>query len=102
LAKDAPTFDFSNGEGTRTLAGVATGKIAGDSLDAINGSQLYAANLNVANALGGKVDLNEDGQLTGVNFQEALGADNPIKDVNAGFAHVKGELDTTNQNVTNV
>ncbi|PWD82448.1 ESPR-type extended signal peptide-containing protein, partial [Ignatzschineria indica] len=62
LAKDAPTFDFSNGEGTRTLAGVTAGKV---DTDAVNVSQLKG----VTDALGGGAEVNADGSIKAPSYE---------------------------------
>ena len=47
IAKDYDTFNIANVDAERTLTGVADGRVADDSFDAINGSQLHAANTKV-------------------------------------------------------
>ncbi|WP_189363348.1 YadA-like family protein, partial [Ignatzschineria indica] len=107
LAGGADTFDFSiradeeDEAINRLLTGIAEGEISQNSVEAINGSQLHMANLNVANALGGKAELNEDGQLTGVNFQGALGAKDELTNVYAAFENVGGTLSKHDERITN-
>ncbi len=45
---DGTVVDMTGSQGARTVTGVAPGAISTSSLDAINGSQLYATNQNVA------------------------------------------------------
>lgn len=45
---DGTVVDMTGSQGARTVTGVAPGAISASSLDAINGSQLYATNQNVA------------------------------------------------------
>ena len=102
LAEKALTFDIAKAGGeSRTLTGLADGNVAKGSKDAVTGGQLFTVGTGVATALGGGAKF-ENGQLTGVDFKEALGADKSIVTVNDGFAHVKGEFDKTNKNVTDV
>ncbi|QSN61767.1 MULTISPECIES: YadA-like family protein [unclassified Caballeronia] len=45
---DGTVVDMTGTQGARTVTGVAAGTLSSDSLDAVNGSQLYATNQNVA------------------------------------------------------
>ncbi|WP_244827154.1 YadA-like family protein [Caballeronia sp. TF1N1] len=47
-ATDGTVVDVTGTAGARTVTGVAAGAVSATSLDAINGSQLYATNQNVA------------------------------------------------------
>ncbi|MBN4747384.1 Surface-exposed protein, partial [Pandoraea nosoerga] len=49
---DGTVVDFTGTAGARTLTGVADGKVADGSTDAVNGSQLYATNQQVAKNTG--------------------------------------------------
>ncbi|WP_232012853.1 YadA-like family protein [Zymobacter palmae] len=55
--------------GTRKLTNVTAGAITSTSTDAVNGSQLYAGNQSIANALGGSSTLNPDGTVTAPSYQ---------------------------------
>ncbi|MBW9135075.1 hypothetical protein JNC05_39170, partial [Paraburkholderia ginsengiterrae] len=46
---DGTVVDFTGKAGTRTLTGVSAGAVNATSVDAVNGSQLYATNQNVSN-----------------------------------------------------
>ncbi|MBW9133283.1 hypothetical protein JNC05_29820, partial [Paraburkholderia ginsengiterrae] len=46
---DGTAVDFTGKAGTRTLTGVSAGAVNATSVDAVNGSQLYATNQNVSN-----------------------------------------------------
>ncbi|MEJ8812242.1 YadA-like family protein [Variovorax ureilyticus] len=46
---DGAAVDFTGTAGARKLAGVADGRLAADSKEAVNGSQLHATNTNVGN-----------------------------------------------------
>ncbi|WP_250471379.1 hypothetical protein [Caballeronia sp. GAFFF1] len=45
---DGTVVDMTGTQGARTVTGVAAGTLSADSVDAVNGSQLYATNQNVA------------------------------------------------------
>ncbi|WP_250533151.1 YadA-like family protein [Caballeronia sp. AZ10_KS36] len=45
---DGTVVDMTGTQGARTVTGVAAGTLSANSLDAVNGSQLYATNQNVA------------------------------------------------------
>ncbi|HFC8542748.1 TPA: YadA-like family protein [Neisseria weaveri] len=54
--------------GGNKIVNVAEGSVAKDSSDAVNGSQLYAANQNIANALGGGSSVDKQGNLTNPTY----------------------------------
>ncbi|WP_026879174.1 YadA-like family protein, partial [Ignatzschineria larvae] len=104
-AKEADVFNIANGKEGRTLTGLANGKISEQSLDAINGSQLYSANQNVAKMLGGKATFKE-GQLIGVDFSGAFTytnaqqrSANKITTVYDGLAHLDESIGKLNSDV---
>ncbi|WP_189364650.1 ESPR-type extended signal peptide-containing protein, partial [Ignatzschineria ureiclastica] len=79
---------------TRKITGVTDGDISETSTDAINGSQLYAGNKNLSEALmGGKGTLNPDGTLSNLDFADAVGSDTPVTNVYDG-------LDSLNKRIT--
>ena len=93
--------------GDLKVTNVAAGTIAADSKEAVNGSQLYNAQNNVANVIGGetKIDPNT-GNLTTSNIG-GTGADNihdAIKSVNqiANNANQGWNVSTNGRVVTNV
>ncbi|WP_180338240.1 YadA-like family protein [Bartonella mastomydis] len=57
----------SKGE-TRTLLGVAAGKLSADSTDAVNGSQLYSLGTEIAKSFGGEAGYNEKGEWKAPSF----------------------------------
>ncbi|WP_208714614.1 YadA-like family protein [Pantoea cypripedii] len=67
-ATDGTQVDFTGTAGSRTLSGVAPGSIASGSTQAINGSQLYSANQNIASALGGGATVGSNGNLTNPSY----------------------------------
>jgi autotransporter adhesin len=63
--KDRITLD---GAGGTTLANVKAGAIGAGSLEAVNGSQLFATNRNLVNALGGGATLDAFGGIVGPSY----------------------------------
>uniref|UniRef100_UPI002AB765CA YadA family autotransporter adhesin n=1 Tax=Paraburkholderia sp. J7 TaxID=2805438 RepID=UPI002AB765CA len=58
---DGTIVDFTGIAGTRVLTGVSNGAVSATSVDAVNGSQLYATNQNISNLAGDITTIN--GQL---------------------------------------
>ncbi|MGA6134912.1 hypothetical protein ACPER7_01230 [Acinetobacter dispersus] len=54
--------------GNTVITGVAAGRVAADSQDAINGSQLHGVADSVKNIIGGNTTVNPDGTLSGSNI----------------------------------
>ncbi|ENW84413.1 hypothetical protein F909_00320, partial [Acinetobacter sp. ANC 3929] len=54
--------------GNTIIGGVAAGRVAADSQDAINGSQLHGVADSVKNIIGGNTTVNPDGTLSGSNI----------------------------------
>jgi len=67
VAKDTggTVVNFTGTAGTRTLTGVTAGDLSATSTDAVNGSQLYATNLNVSNTNNNVANL--AGNVTNIN-----------------------------------
>ncbi len=61
---DGAVVDFTGSAGTRKLTGVSAGDVNALSVDAVNGSQLYALASSTANAMGGGSTVNPDGSIT--------------------------------------
>ncbi|ARP90686.1 hypothetical protein CAL14_10540 [Bordetella genomosp. 9] len=97
----------------RTITNVAAGRIAQNSTDAINGSQLFAANTaigavdtrvtNVANSvgdiLGGTTVVNPDGTITGPTYNIQGDTYNNIYDA---FTGIDGDLTNINNTLNNI
>lgn len=69
--KAGATVDFTGTEGARTLSGVAAGDLSAASSDAVNGSQLFETNANVANNTTAITNLGDqvtdmDGRVTSI------------------------------------
>ncbi|WP_162249983.1 hypothetical protein [Methylobacterium sp. Leaf456] len=66
---DGTTVGFANGTGqARTLTGIADGRIAAGSREAVNGGQLQAGLAATAAALGGGAKVGADGKLIGPKY----------------------------------
>ena len=66
--RDGTQVDFTGTAGSRVLSGVSKGAIAANSLEAVNGSQLYGTNKTMADSLGGGSKLNPDGSVSGPTY----------------------------------
>ncbi|MFL9940459.1 YadA-like family protein [Paraburkholderia graminis] len=69
---DGTVVDFTGTAGTRTLTGVTAGDLSASSTDAVNGSQLYATNMNVSNVANNLSNTNNNvanlaGNVTNIN-----------------------------------
>ncbi len=103
---DGAIFNFSNRNGsTRILTGITNGRLSATSTDAVNGSQLFTTNNNVNNiagSLGGGAGIGADGQYTGPNYKDALGADKDLNSVNDGFAFVGDKLSNHEDRINSI
>ncbi|EPE2502746.1 YadA-like family protein [Escherichia coli] len=70
------------------ITNVANGAISATSSDAINGSQLYTTNKDIADALGGDAEVNADGSITAPTYTIA----------NAEYNNVGDALDALDDN----
>ncbi|MDQ0447481.1 YadA-like family protein [Methylobacterium aerolatum] len=62
-------FDASHGSGVaQKITNVAIGTVSSTSVDAINGSQLYATSKSIANAIGGGAAVNPDGTISAPTY----------------------------------
>jgi trimeric autotransporter adhesin len=82
------------GGASRTLSGVANGSVAVGSTQAINGSQLYSANQNIASALGGGATVGSNGNLTNPSY-------NIQGSIKTNVGDALGALDTATTSNTN-
>jgi len=67
-ATGGTSVNIAGTSGARTLTGLQPGAVSAASADAVNGSQLYAANASVAAALGGGASVGANGALTAPSF----------------------------------
>jgi autotransporter adhesin len=103
VAQDTPTgsitvgaktggtvIDVANKDGVaRTITNVAAGGINANSVDAINGSQLYSVGSGLASAIGGGAALNPDGTITQPTF--TVGGV-PMHNVGDALSNVDGRV----------
>ncbi|MDQ9017292.1 ESPR-type extended signal peptide-containing protein [Acinetobacter rudis] len=95
--------------GDKKVTGVADGKIAKDSKDAVNGGQLNTTNTNVSNYLGGGTKF-ENGEWTGPTYNVNGGSYNNVGDALHALddrnTQINNKVDnlfqTTNQRIDNV
>ncbi|ANH75643.1 hemagglutinin family protein [Ralstonia insidiosa] len=97
---DGTVVDFTGTAGARTLTGVADGKVADGSTDAVNGSQLYATNQQVAKNTGDISTINTnvtdlDGRVT-TNATNITNLQKQIGDGSVGLV----QQDPTTRNIT--
>jgi hypothetical protein len=65
---DGTVMNVAGTAGNRTVTGVAAGAVNASSVDAINGSQLYANAASVASSLGGGSTVNADGTVSAPSY----------------------------------
>ncbi|WP_429322642.1 YadA family autotransporter adhesin, partial [Paraburkholderia sp. GAS448] len=65
---DGTVVNMAGTAGNRTMTGVAAGAVNATSVDAINGSQLYASSASVAAGLGGGSVVNPDGTISAPSY----------------------------------
>ncbi|OSI07108.1 autotransporter NhhA [Neisseria animaloris] len=84
------------------ITGLAAGNVHADSRDAINGTQLFNASQNIANALGGSATVDANGNLTAPTY--TLTGSNPAESTTKVYGNVgealKGISDAVNQPLT--
>ncbi|MDR5756113.1 YadA-like family protein [Caballeronia sp. LZ035] len=93
---DGSAIDFTGTGGARTLTGVANGTVSGGSMEAVNGSQLFAASASAAAALGGGASVDANGLVTTPTY--TLNGQ-PVQGVEAAFTNLDGR---TTQNTTDI
>lgn len=93
-------FDIADGEEARTLTGVKAGAVADDSVDAINGSQLYATNQSIVDSLGGGAELNEDGSINGPTY--VINKGDSYNNVGDAITNIDGRVINNTENITNL
>ncbi|MCF9034618.1 YadA-like family protein, partial [Acinetobacter nectaris] len=80
----------SGTSGNRQVTGVANGAVSSTSSDAMNGSQLYTSNSNVASYLGGGATVGSDGQVTAPSY--TLSDGKTYHDVGSAVSSVDGRV----------
>ncbi|WP_241158668.1 YadA-like family protein [Neisseria yangbaofengii] len=84
----------------KNITNVAAGKIAADSKDAVNGSQLYGTANSIANHLGGGSTVNADGTVSAPSYTLTNPADNSTTAVNNAGDAISGLNKAVNQPLT--
>ncbi|QSX76366.1 hypothetical protein HIV01_007795 [Lysobacter arenosi] len=110
---DGTLVDFAGTAGARKLTGVSVGTLSATSVDAVNGSQLYATNQNVAQntaeitALDGRVTTNEGGistiktDVTSIDGRVTQN-EGDISAIQTDVTNIGGRVTTVEGNVTNL
>ncbi len=106
--KDGTRISVRNSEGhARNINGVAVGRIAIDSADAINGSQLFYMGTDIARYFGGKTSF-ENGVFVGPRYNLSIvSADGTVKqneytDVGSALTGLDANVKNVNSRLTNV
>ncbi|TCM68308.1 trimeric autotransporter adhesin [Acinetobacter calcoaceticus] len=84
------------GQGS-VLSNVAIGKVAANSKDAINGSQLYNSNQKIASALGGGSTVDSNGNITAPSYN--VGG-SKVSSIGDAVSNLDGRTTTNTQNIT--
>ncbi|WP_321959620.1 YadA-like family protein [Paraburkholderia tropica] len=101
VGKDVPgiSVDFAGTNGVRLLTGVAAGNVDASSVDAVNGSQLFAIGNATANALGGGATMNANGTMSGPNY--AIGG-NTYNNVGGALTDLDGRVAQNAQDISDI
>ncbi|WP_176079647.1 YadA-like family protein [Paraburkholderia tropica] len=101
VGKDVPgiSVDFGGTNGVRLLTGVAAGNVDASSVDAVNGSQLFAIGNATANALGGGATMNANGTMSGPNY--AIGG-NTYNNVGGALTDLDGRVAQNAQDISDI
>ena len=96
---DGSTVNFTGTGGARVLTGVAAGGVSATSLDAINGSQLYASVNSMAMALGAGAGVGPNGALIPPSY--TVGG-TTVHSVGAAVSNLDGRVTNVNNSVSNI
>ena len=114
LNGNAVTYDAGSNKGVITLAGgsdgttitnVKAGEISDVSTDAINGSQLYAGNKSIADALGGGAEVLADGTLKAPEYKfqnDANGNEVKFTTVGEALTNLDDRVVSNTSNITEI
>ena len=97
--KDGSRVEFAGTAGDRVLGGVARGAVSANSVEAINGSQLFGTNQWVVNSLGGGAKVNPDGTVTGPTY---IVGGKPVTNVGDAISNVDGRVTNNTTAITNL
>ncbi|MFM0673443.1 YadA-like family protein, partial [Paraburkholderia sediminicola] len=96
---DGTLVDFTGTAGARQLTGVAAGAVNATSVDAVNGSQLYALANSTADSLGGGSTVNPDGSITNPTY---VVNGNTYNNVGGAITNIDGRVTNINNTVNNI
>ncbi|WP_254789634.1 YadA family autotransporter adhesin [Variovorax sp. OV329] len=96
---DGSVVNFAGTAGNRVLTGVAAGSISATSVDAINGSQLFATANSMAMALGGGAGVGPNGALIPPSY--SVGG-TTVNNVGAAVSNLDGRVSNITNSVTNI
>ncbi len=93
-------LNIANKDGVaRKITNVAAGDVSSDSLNAINGSQLFSAGQGLATAIGGGAALNKDGSITQPTFN--VGGTS-VHNVGDALSNIDGRVTTNTTDIAGI
>ena len=93
-------LNIANKDGVaRKITNVAAGEVSRDSLDAINGSQLFSVGQGLATAIGGGAALNTDGSITQPTFN--VGGTS-VHNVGDALLNIDGRVTTNTTDIADI
>ena len=93
------SVSFTGTAGDRTLIGVAAGTISAASTDAVNGSQIFASNQQIASALSGGSTVGPNGLITAPSY--IIGG-STYTNLGSTLGAVDSDLASLNNSITNL
>ncbi|MFD1998475.1 YadA family autotransporter adhesin, partial [Paraburkholderia dipogonis] len=96
---DGAAVDFTGKAGTRKLTGVSAGDVNATSVDAVNGSQLYALASSTADAMGGGSTVNPDGTITPPSY---VVDGTTVNNVGDAITNLDGRVTQNTTDITNI
>ncbi|MFM0734111.1 YadA-like family protein [Paraburkholderia sediminicola] len=96
---DGTVVDFTGTKGARKLTGVSAGDVNATSVDAVNGSQLYALASSTADALGGGSTVNNDGTITNPTY---VVDGTTVNNVGDAITNIDGRVTENTTDITSI
>uniref|UniRef100_UPI00262E75E8 YadA family autotransporter adhesin n=1 Tax=Paraburkholderia sp. TaxID=1926495 RepID=UPI00262E75E8 len=96
---DGTLVDFTGKAGSRQLTGVAAGAVNATSVDAVNGSQLYALASSTADAMGGGSTVNPDGSITAPTY---VVDGTTVNNVGDAITNIDGRVTQNTTDISNI
>ncbi|WP_025599086.1 YadA-like family protein [Burkholderia sp. WSM2230] len=90
------TVTLKGASGSTKIAGVKAGALSGTSLEAVNGSQLFATATSVANALGGGSTVSSTGAISAPSYQLSGGT---YSDIGSALSGLDSQVGAINNNI---